>query len=240
VAAGDGDFLALPDEQNSATVLAVSIGVGGTVIPEVSMDRATWFPLEGLNIVTGALVAGSITASGAFLFDTSGWVFFQARVSVGPGPITVKANTVRGSAATSLTTILAGAITANQGTPNTLANGWPVKLTDGVLLLGTPANPLEVNDTKAALTPSAPTLVSVGVASAVAVAANAARKGLVLTNTSNKNISFGVGAAAVLNSGITLTPNGVWVMDEFTFTTSAINAIAGGAASNLAVQEFTT
>lgn len=89
-------------------------------------------------------------------------------------------------------------------------------------------------------TGSAPAFASVGVTSAQALAANANRKGLVLTNTSNKTISLGIGAnAAVLNSGITLFPGGVWVMDQYTFITAAINAIAGGVGSNLAIQEFT-
>ena len=87
---------------------------------------------------------------------------------------------------------------------------------------------------------SAPIAASVGVASAQAVAANPNRTGLILVNTSANAISISFdGNAAVLNSGITLNPNGgTFVMDEFTFTTKAINAIAGGAASNLAVQEF--
>ena len=87
-------------------------------------------------------------------------------------------------------------------------------------------------------TPAAPSQVAVGVASAQAVAANPRRKGLVLTNRSANYISFGLGAAAVLDNGITLAPDGVWQMDQGTFTTGAINAIAGGAASPLAVQEF--
>lgn len=92
-----------------------------------------------------------------------------------------------------------------------------------------------------ALTPSAPTAASVGTSSAQAVAANASRKSVTLINTSGNDISFGFGAnAAVLNSGITLKANGgVFVMDENTFTVLAINAIAGGAASNLAIQEYT-
>jgi len=94
--------------------------------------------------------------------------------------------------------------------------------------------------TKSALTGSSPTFATVGVTSAQAVASNANRKGLVLINTSANTISLAFGAnAAVLSSGITLTPNGVWVMDEYTFSTSAINAIATGASSNLAVQELT-
>lgn len=88
------------------------------------------------------------------------------------------------------------------------------------------------------LTASSPTSVSVGITSSLAIAANSIRKGLVFINLSAGNISFGVGVAAVLNSGITLTPNGVWEMDEFTFNTNAINAIAANASSNLAVQEL--
>lgn len=101
---------------------------------------------------------------------------------------------------------------------------------------------LKVSPTAGAtvLTASAPTAASVGVASAAAVTANTSRKGLVLTNTSSNNISIAYGAAAVLNSGITLLPNGgTFVMDATTFSTAEIRAIAGGAASNLAVQEFT-
>lgn len=93
-------------------------------------------------------------------------------------------------------------------------------------------------NTKSALTASSPTAASVGVASAQAVASNANRKGLVLTNTSANTISLGLAATAVLNSGITLPPGSVFVMDEFTFATGAVNAIASGASSNMAIQEF--
>ncbi len=93
--------------------------------------------------------------------------------------------------------------------------------------------------TKTALTAAAPTAATVGVATAQAVASNASRKGLILTNTSVNTISFGIGASAVLNSGITLYPGGTWQMDEGTFTLGAINAIASAASSNLAVQELT-
>lgn len=108
------------------------------------------------------------------------------------------------------------------------ASGGPVGVSD--------TNPLP---TKAVpLTAAAPAAATVGVASAQAVAANASRKGLVLVNTSVNTISVGLGNAAVLNSGITLAPFGSWTMDDYTYTTAAINAIAGAASSNLAVQEF--
>lgn len=92
---------------------------------------------------------------------------------------------------------------------------------------------------RAALTASSPTSASVGTSSAQAVASNASRRGLILTNTSANIISLGIAATAVLNSGITLAPYAVWFMDEYSFATGAINAIASAASSNLAIQELT-
>lgn len=91
---------------------------------------------------------------------------------------------------------------------------------------------------KTPLTPAAPTFATVGTSSASAVAANANRKGLILINTSGNYIYLGLGFTAVIGSGIVLIPFGTWTMDEFTFTTAAINAIASGASSNLSIQEF--
>ncbi len=97
-----------------------------------------------------------------------------------------------------------------------------------------------VSMAKTALTPAAPTAVSVGVTTGQAVASNVNRKGLMLVNTSANYISIGIGAAAVLYSGITLNPGGgAFWMDEFCFSTGAVNAIASGATSNLGVTEFT-
>lgn len=95
-----------------------------------------------------------------------------------------------------------------------------------------------VTKSTVALTPASPTSSSVGITSAQIVAANANRKGLVLTNTSNNRISLGFAAAAVLNSGITLYPGGIYVMDAYLFNTGAVNAIASVASSNIAIQEL--
>lgn len=65
----------------------------------------------------------------------------------------------------------AGSFTADQGAPNSLANGWPVKITDGTSVLGTPSNPLVVTsdglagtdvneyDEDATVSPSIPTAI---------------------------------------------------------------------------------
>ena len=86
---------------------------------------------------------------------------------------------------------------------------------------------------------NAPTSASVGVASSTIIAANASRKGAAIINTSANTVSFATEAnAAVLNSGITLPPYGVWIMDAYTFTKGAIQAIASSASSNVSVMEF--
>lgn len=113
----------------------------------------------------------------------------------------------------------------------------PVVLTAAQLATLTPLSSVTV--TKTALTASAQTAVNIGITSTAAVASNASRKGLVLTNTSVNTISLGIGTAAVLNQGITLYPGGVWQMDDGTFVTGAINAVASLGASVLAIQEFT-
>jgi hypothetical protein len=91
-----------------------------------------------------------------------------------------------------------------------------------------------------ALTPSAPASASVADSSGEAVAANASRKGLVLINLSNNTISLAFGAAAEVNKGITLQPQGgSWTMTKETFTTAQVRAIASaGGGSTLAIQEF--
>jgi hypothetical protein len=103
---------------------------------------------------------------------------------------------------------------------------------------GTTVQPVQIV-TSVAQNPAAPTAATVGVTSAQAVAINSTRTGIILVNTSANWISLGLGAAAVLYSGITLAPNGgAYEMDAWSFTTDAINAIASGATSNLAIQEY--
>lgn len=101
---------------------------------------------------------------------------------------------------------------------------------------------LDINiGSRTAMTGSAPATFAVTAASQTAVAANASRKGLVLTNASlTQVISLGLeGATAVASRGITLFPNGgVWVMDPQTYTLGAITAIADVTGATLSIQEF--
>lgn len=98
-------------------------------------------------------------------------------------------------------------------------------------------NSLNVN-TRTSITANSPTNVSVGVSSTSILSSNSSRKGLVIMNLSTATVSIGIGNNAVLNSGITLYPGGVWTMDEFSLSTAAINGIASGSSSSVSVQEF--
>lgn len=44
-------------------------------------------------------------------------------------------------------TVTGGTLTSNQGTPAALANAWPVEVTDGTNVLGTPAHPIRIDPT---------------------------------------------------------------------------------------------
>lgn len=83
-----------------------------------------------------------------------------------------------------------------------------------------------------------PAVATVGTASILILNANNNRTGLVLINLSANNVSFGIGVSALISCGITLTPNGVWEMDPFTFCLDEIYAVASGAGSLVSIQEF--
>ncbi len=117
----------------------------------------------------------------------------------------------------------------------------PQSITDGdVGPIQVDSNGNQVTTTaRKSLTGSAPTSSSVAATSGSALASNSSRKGAYFKNVSNAVISLGVGQTAVLNDGITLYPGDAWMMDEFSFSTAQINAIAGVASSDLAIQEWT-
>lgn len=123
------------------------------------------------------------------------------------------------------------------------------------------ANPLETtvvsilaNRLIKAGPPGLPINVSVGASTALILPENPRRTGLVLTNChATQRVSFYLvipGAqllpgwttpTAIIDSGITLfASGGVWEMDAETFTTGAIYAIASGASTLVAIQEFTS
>lgn len=102
------------------------------------------------------------------------------------------------------------------------------------------ANGALIISTKVPRTYSVPQTASVGTTSTLILAANTARKGLYLSNTSTQAISFGFnGNAAAYQYGITLYPGEKFWMDEYSFSTGAIYAITTGAGTYIGIQEIT-
>jgi len=177
-------------------------------------------------------VSGTVTAVTGSLTDT------QLRASAVPvsGPLTdaeLRATPVPVSGPLTDTQIRATALPVSGPLTDTQLRATPVPVsgTVAVTQAAPPSHP--------ALTASAPAAATVGAASAEAVPVNASRKGLVLCNNSDNVISIAFGTDAVLNSGITLQPQGgTWTMSRDTFTTAQVRAIAGAGSSPLGVQEY--
>jgi hypothetical protein len=74
-------------------------------------------------------------------------------------PIPAGTNAI-GSVTLSGTSPISGIVTANQGTPNTLANGWPVELSDGTNLLGVSAHPVRIDPTGTTIQPVSGTIAA--------------------------------------------------------------------------------
>ena len=250
---GDGTVISLLKKIASAGGSAVSIADGSDVAEGTTTDAAVvtdttgtlsgkmrglvkWaferMPASlGQKAMTASLPVviasdqSAVTVTGTVTATTGGLTDVQLRATPVPVSGTLTVNTGLTDAQLRATPVpVSGTLTVNTG------------LTDAQLRATAVPVSMGVTD----LTPSSPTAATVGVASAQAVAAAATRKGLVLTNTSNARISLGFGSAAVLDSGITLYPGGVFEMDSNTFDVGAVNAIASAAASNLAIQEYTT
>ena len=92
--------------------------------------------------VNGTVNVGNFPAQQHIIVD--GYVQTNPNVVVSNFPAQQHV-VVDGYVQTNPNVIASGTVTANQGSANTLSNGWPVKLTDGNNVLGTVANPLQVN-----------------------------------------------------------------------------------------------
>jgi hypothetical protein len=86
---------------------------------------------------------------------------------------------------------------------------------------------------------AAPVSISVTTTSAQVVAINATRTGLECTNLSTTaTVTVGYGSnAAIVNGGTAILPGQHWWMDDYLFTTLAINMI-GSASAIVACTEF--
>jgi hypothetical protein len=100
---------------------------------------------------------------------------------------------------------VSGTVTSNQGTPNTVANSWPVEITDGTNVLGTPAHP--VNVTFANGTP----VVTYATTAAVASNASATQSVAGPINLDQVHVSASGEVKVVIAIGVTGSEATKWV-----------------------------
>jgi len=93
-------------------------------------------------------------------------------------------------------------------------------------------------NTRLPLTGAIPNNATVGTSSAVAIAANANRLGVMMTNLGSDTIFLACDQAALANKGIPIFPYQSRWMDEYWFTVGDIYAISNSAGQTLAYQEF--
>jgi hypothetical protein len=145
------------------------------------------------------------------------------------GRLLVNVTTMPGVAVVSSVLPTGASTSALQTTANASLSSIDTKLT----------SPLTVNVNKITLTGIAPATANVTATSGTVVSSNLNRKGLIITNLTSTRVFLAFGSnPAVSNRGIMLANGGTFVMDAYTFTTEAIQAITTLGSSALSIQEF--
>lgn len=247
---GQNSFSGTPTAGSAATFSLSSYQSGvilikgtwtGSLQVESSEDGGSTWIVNAMNLLGGSIFQGTFTANAQGIALLAGKTNVRVRATAA---ITGTASVSLVNTMNSHSMYIANSLRIADGAVPSVVTPLTIKPVStaataadtAAVVAVSPGTPIS---TKTSLTASSPTAVSVGVATTAAVASNATRKGLCLVNTSINTISLGIGVSAVLNSGITLYPGGSWCMEEYNFSTAAVNAIASAAASNLSVQEFT-
>jgi len=194
-----------------------------------------------MNVITDGLSFLQPVAGYVWNTNTLAWEEMEQPI-LNAGSVTVTGTVNQGTGGVSAWLITANSLPLPSGasTESTLALiKEKTNNIDVALSTRTKPSDTQLVSSKVALTASSPTFATVGTSSGIAVASNSSRKSLIITNTSNNVMYLGLGAAAVVGSGIVIAPYSVWNMNEYSFTTSAIYVIASDTNSNLAIQEFT-
>lgn len=132
----------------------------GTLVFEASIDGTNWVSAYAIPFQFATL-SNSTIANGQWVLNAGGLNAFRVRGnSVSSGTATVWIEVGAGSNAGVImdivqgtisvtnfpaTQTVAGTVTAAQGTPNVVANAWPVEVTDGTNILMTSTHPGIVN-----------------------------------------------------------------------------------------------
>lgn len=99
---------------------------------------------DGTNVLFTSGHPGFVQGTVAVTQSTSPWVVSLASTTI-TGTVAVTQSTSPWVVSGSLT--VSGSVTANQGSAAALAGAWPVEITDGTNVLGTPSNPVRIDPT---------------------------------------------------------------------------------------------
>jgi hypothetical protein len=182
------------------------------------------YQLNAANLLASAWLSDG---SGNALSSTTGSL--NANVTASALPTGAATAALQATANASLASIDLGIPTTLGQMP--MAASMPVAIASDQTAIPTTA--------RSAITANAGVDISVNATSTAVLGANANRKGLILQNASSQQITIAFGGQTpVYQTGLTLLPGGVFNMDQWSFTTGAVNAITTGGAALLQVQEF--
>ncbi len=202
----------------------------------------------GRQVVVGAGTAGT---------PAGGVITIQGDPAGTAVPVsgTVAVSSVGGTVAVTQSTspwVVSGTVTANQGTPNSLANSWPITITDGYgNIQGSAVNPVYVTGSITASNPSVGTddAAALGfdtqvggiVSTAAPTYTNGDLKALSLTTLGGLRID-GVYAGATATSTATdmMVSGGYVTTAAPSYTNATLNALSLDTSGNLRVTGFVT
>jgi hypothetical protein len=197
-----GNLLAV---QNGVAIPAstpglISMGSDGTNSRYILVDSS------GRTVSVGAGTAGT----------PSGGVFSVQGVAGGTNlPVTVSG-----------TATVSGTVTANQGTANTIANSWPVEMTDGTNILGTAAHPVRIDPTGTTTQPVSGTVTAnAGSGNFAVVQATASNLNATVVASGNFNNASVSATAASPPASATYIGGSVTTAAP-TYTTGQMNALS--------------
>lgn len=193
-----------------------------------------------MNVITDGLSFLQPTANYVWNTNLLAWEEMEQPI-LNAGSVTVSGTINQGTGGASAWLISANSLPLPTGASTEATLALIKAKTDNIdVALSTRTKPADTQfvSSKVSLTANVPTSATVGTSDGQILASNSSRKSLIIKNISINTVSLGLGNTSILNSGITLSPYEIWVMGEYTFTTSAINAIASDVSSVLAIQEF--
>lgn len=212
--------------QSPAIVVYSSLGVeitaaNGAAVPSTQAGLL----IDGYNYSSGLAQLISVNGSGDLIVTGSGIagtaatgvITIQGIASMTPVVVSGTVS-VSGTVAVTQSTspwVVSGTVTSNQGTANSLANAWPVELTDGTNVLGTNAHPVVITGSVVTSKSSTGTITSVpgSITSVTLLASNANRISATIFNDAPSGnilyVALSASSSTVLYT-VKLWPGSYW------------------------------